>query len=514
MAETFNCPTCGAPLETDGKETTIHCEYCGETVIVPQSLRTDNAPAPGAIHFPTQPDNASAPGAVQFPTQPGQPFQPGNFRGRMDPSQLRQMMIAIRAGQLEDAVRLFQGGTGVSESQARQTVELISNQLSGSNRILPAELAALMMGAMAQSTMGAMAQSTQNYSQPLQPTAPVQPRRRSSLGCLAALIIIALVLYFGYTAISPTRLLSSLLSGNQNNQVRQTAVAPLSQVQTALATEVGSMLSGGTEPGGSAAPLLVFGGEGIGQGLFKDARSIAIDGQGRIYTGEYTGGRVQVFDSQGKFLAQWMVDAKTPLLSLAVSPQGTVYIVQGGKIRAYEGMTGKPLGAITVPKATLFNDVVMTASGKLAASENGSDDNILIFDTKGSVSLTITKAISGQSGNSELDARLTVDGQGNIYALGSSNNAVFKFSQEGKFLNRFGSQGNNAGQFQAVEAIAVDGQGQVYVSDIKGIQVFDPDGRYLKTIQLPEGVPFGMAFDQKGNLFVTNRTKVYESAVK
>ncbi len=177
-------------------------------------------------------------------------------------------------------------------------------------------------------------------------------------------------------------------------------------------------------------------------------------------------------------------------------------------------MTGNPLGAISVPNATDMNDVVVTATGNLAASDNGSGDDILIFNTTGSVSLTITNAISGQSGNGELDTRLAVDGLGNIYALGTFNNAVFKFSPDGKFLNSFGSQGNQAGQFQAVEAIAVDGQGQVYVSDIKGIQVFDPNGRYLKTIQLPDGVPFGMAFDQKGNLVVTSRTEVYEFAVK
>jgi DNA-directed RNA polymerase subunit RPC12/RpoP len=490
MAETFNCPSCGAPLETDGKETSIHCEYCGETVIVPQNLRTANT---------------SAPGPVQIPTQPDQPVQPGNFRGRMDPSQLRQMMMAIRAGQLEEAARFFQQGTGADEAQSRQTVEMIANQISGTNRILPAELAALMMGA--------MAQSARNYSQPLQPTAPVRPRpRRSNLGCLILLIGIVVVLYFAYTAISPTQLLKSLLSGNKNDLVRQTALAPISQVQTAIATEVGSVFSGGTQIGGSAAPILTFGGEGIGQGLLKDARSIAIDGQGRIYTAEYTGGKVQVFDSQGKFLAQWMVDAKLPLLSLAVSPQGTVYIVQGGKIQAYDGMTGKSLGAINVPKAVGFSSVIATSTGKLAATSSGSDD-ILLFDNQGTVALTIPNAISSQSGDSESIMHLAVDGLGNIYALGTVNNAVFKFSPEGKFLNRFGSQGQAAGQFQAVENIAVDGQGQVYVSDIKGIQVFSSDGRYLKTIKLPDGVPFGMAFNQKGDLVVTSRVNVYEFVV-
>jgi DNA-directed RNA polymerase subunit RPC12/RpoP len=45
--------------------------------------------------------------------------------------------------------------------------------------------------------------------------------------------------------------------------------------------------------------LLEFGSEGIGPGMFNDARSIGVDGAGRIYVAEYTGGRVQVFDPAG-----------------------------------------------------------------------------------------------------------------------------------------------------------------------------------------------------------------------
>ena len=39
-----------------------------------------------------------------------------------------------------------------------------------------------------------------------------------------------------------------------------------------------------------ASELLAFGSEGIGPGMFTDARSIAVDGAGRIYVGEYTAG--------------------------------------------------------------------------------------------------------------------------------------------------------------------------------------------------------------------------------
>ena len=41
----FKCPTCGAPLEPQAGALTMKCNYCGGTVIIPQSMRT---PAPGS----------------------------------------------------------------------------------------------------------------------------------------------------------------------------------------------------------------------------------------------------------------------------------------------------------------------------------------------------------------------------------------------------------------------------------------------------------------------------------
>jgi len=114
--------------------------------------------------------------------------------------------------------------------------------------------------------------------------------------------------------------------------------------------------------------------------------------------------------------------------------------------------------------------------------------------------------------NSELDTRVAIDGLGNIFALGTFNTAVFKFSPEGKYLNRFGGDGDQPGQFRAPEAIAVDGQGRVYVSDFKGIQVFDGAGRYLDLIKV-DGFPFGMTFNDRNELFVATGKKIIKYEV-
>jgi hypothetical protein len=43
------------------------------------------------------------------------------------------------------------------------------------------------------------------------------------------------------------------------------------------------------KPPSFATTVLNFGSEGIGPGMFKDARSIAVDASGKIYAGEYIG---------------------------------------------------------------------------------------------------------------------------------------------------------------------------------------------------------------------------------
>jgi sugar lactone lactonase YvrE/DNA-directed RNA polymerase subunit RPC12/RpoP len=266
------------------------------------------------------------------------------------------------------------------------------------------------------------------------------------------------------------------------------------------------------EPPGFAKVILKFGSDGIGPGMFKDSRSIGLDGSGKIYVGEYTGGRIQVFGPDGKFLTQWTVDPKMPLRALSADRKGIVYVVQHGQITRYEGESGKLLGEMTYAGGGGFDDINMSADGGFVAAWYSNRDDIVRFNSAGEVTRTIRAAISSTSGDSELNTRVAIDGLGNIYALGTFNGAVFKFAPDGKFLTRFGDDGDQAGQFRAPSAIAVDGKGRVYVSDIKGIQVFDGNGRYLNVFKT-DGMAFGMVFNDSNELLVAARNRVVKYSI-
>jgi len=267
-------------------------------------------------------------------------------------------------------------------------------------------------------------------------------------------------------------------------------------------------------PDGFARQVMKFGGEGIGPGMFSDARSIAVDGAGRIYVGEYGGARIQVFDANGKFLTQWSIgDRKSILRGLAADRKGTVYAVEGGKIHRYEGATGTQLDDLPYSDGWGFDDVTTAADGSVIAAWYRNRDDIVRFGPNGQVANTIRAAISSASGDSELDTRVAVDGLGNIYALGTFNAAVFKFTPQGKFVTQFGGAGEQPGQFRAADSIAVDGKGRVFVGDVKGIQVFDNNGRYLQVFK-SEGGASSMVFNDNNELFVVGRRHVIKYTLK
>jgi hypothetical protein len=254
-----------------------------------------------------------------------------------------------------------------------------------------------------------------------------------------------------------------------------------------------------------ASPIMTFGGEGTGAGLFSDAREIGVDSQGNIYVGDFETRYVQVFDQDGVFIKEWFTGNRDDgndlnLLGMAVTLDDRVFIASVDAIYEFDGQTGERKGKLTYEGDGYFEDICTAPDGSLLAIFFYTNENVIRFNNTGQVDLFVENPIGNVTDHSELDTSIAVDGLGNIYLLGSFNNLAFIYNRDGKYQNKFGGDGEGAGTFQAVGDIVVDNQSRIYVSDIKGIQVFDPNGRSLDVFTATNGVR-AMTFDLSGYLY-------------
>ncbi len=338
--------------------------------------------------------------------------------------------------------------------------------------------------------------------------------RTSSTGC------IVLVIGFIVFMVLVTVVLPIVLTRQALNSIPEMPAA-----MNDLATTAANLKSEPTRHSSPSMPsptptpafadaVLQFGEKGMGPGQFTNAHLSGIDGEGRMYVGEYTGGRVQVFDAQGKFLKQFFVgDKQTDLLGFAVDRDGVVYVADGGDITRWDGKTGKALGTIKYNGGPGFGELALAPDGSLYAmwyerrngiftSVEGAREDLVHFDADGKVINVVKGVISSMTDNVELDNAVAVDGRGNVYLAAEFEQTIFKFDPKGKFITRIGSSGEGASQFQDVGAIAIDGQGRIFVVENGDISVLKPDGSRLGKIAV-KGAPRQLLFDDTGALWVT-----------
>jgi hypothetical protein len=87
---------------------------------------------------------------------------------------------------------------------------------------------------------------------------------------------------------------------------------------------------------------------------------------------------------------------------------------------------------------------------------------------------------------------VTWDPQGDIFISdGYVNSRVAKFDKNGDWVKQWGSFGTGQGEFNTPHSIASDDKGNIYVADRgnRRIQVFDPDGKFLREITIDVPVP-------------------------
>jgi sugar lactone lactonase YvrE len=166
---------------------------------------------------------------------------------------------------------------------------------------------------------------------------------------------------------------------------------------------------------------------------------VAVAQDGRVYVTEMTGERLfKGYDAQGTLLFSVSTNGDNP----------------GGRLPAYTAVA--PNGDVYVTDLMARKLLRFTANGEPA----------------GEVASPFEEGWRPQG--------ITIDRNGKFYITEVTTGAhrVLVLDAEGNLIQQFGSEGSEDGQFSFPNSIAVDGAGNIYVSDSNNgrIQAFDPQG--------------------------------------
>lgn len=459
MTQTFHCPNCHAALDyAEGTSPTIRCQYCNSTVIVPAQLRTT--------------------------AYPGLPIS--NLSIQQQQANLTEITRLLQNDNKIAAIKIYRETFNTGLKEAQDGVEAIEEGL-------------------------ALASIVTSSGQT--PTITHTTISRGWIGCIFAFVILILLVSI-LAVLAPIVGLSFLFQKSSETILTPLATSP--SIMMTLPPEIGQIftdlptLMSGLEISTPAATATrsfkTFGIAGTGAGAFEDARNIATDGDGKIYVGEYSGGRVQVFDADGKFITQWFANRDFPMRGLAANRQGLVYITQQGTITAYDGQTGKQVGELT-SAGYRFDQVAVMADGKIIGTTYSPSDHLVLFAADGEVLLDVADVVSGQTGDAESIIVPASDGTGNFYLLAHNAQALFKYSPEGRFLDRFTPPPDDEKFFWTANHVAIDVKGRVLVSNDLAVHLFDENGSYLGQISTLSGA-FGLAFNDQNELIIAARDHV------
>jgi hypothetical protein len=107
--------------------------------------------------------------------------------------------------------------------------------------------------------------------------------------------------------------------------------------------------------------LKAWGKKGSGPGDFDTPHGIAVDAKGNVYVAERLNNRIQVFDSEGHFLAQWPNYSRAD--SIFITRKGQAYVGTGkGDIYKLD-LSGRLLETIGIEKALGYPHGIFVDSG-------------------------------------------------------------------------------------------------------------------------------------------------------
>lgn len=228
-------------------------------------------------------------------------------------------------------------------------------------------------------------------------------------------------------------------------------------------------------------PLLSFGGKGSGAGMFKSPTGIGIDKNDNIYVCDSGNHRVQVFGKKGNFLHSF-------------------------NLKNGQAGPARPV------------DIAINNRTNLCYVTDSINHRVVVCDLKGNQ--VYEWGGKGEENQEFRYPATAVFGEEFLYVVDALNSRVQVYEGRGIFVRSVGRWGVLPGEFFRPKGIALDKDGNIYVSDsyMDVIEVFNSEGKFSHVLGSDAGgirrfaAPLGI-FIEGDTLYVAeflaNKVSVY-----
>jgi DNA-binding beta-propeller fold protein YncE len=256
----------------------------------------------------------------------------------------------------------------------------------------------------------------------------------------------------------------------------------------------------------------IWGRQGTGPGEFSEPRDVAVDAKGRLYVADAGNRRVQVFDSEGQFIATWEGGEEEFVepLALVVDSGGDIYVLDSEPGWIYRfAADGTPLGRFAGPEARFFHPrgLAIDEADRLYVADTGGC-RVVVYNVAGERLAQLGRA-GGGSGELLEPTDVAPDGRGGLYVVDTSNQRVQYLDLWGGYRAEWPIPA--ASPYNGPHlALAADGSLLITAPERHQIQRYSPDGALLGEwggLGVAAGqfrIPVGLAVDQAGNVYVAD----------